>query len=187
MPSASDFLNELKGANTRLDGVTGRLDGANTRLDDVKNKLDALKTATDAVRGAVEQVQQTLKSGFTKLVTIGNYTNQALFHNAQQNDTIICILEHISKNTCELLNEAHIQTRLQTSINANTTLLAELYAVTHAEAALIRERELALKRQIEECCPPPVPPPPCGYERCEAPRPLREPPKVEPDGERPIK
>ena len=36
MPSASDFYNELKGANTRLDGVNGK-------LDEVKGKLDALK------------------------------------------------------------------------------------------------------------------------------------------------
>jgi hypothetical protein len=30
-------------------------------------------------------------------------------------DTAICVLEHISKNTCETLNEAHEQTALQRS------------------------------------------------------------------------
>ena len=51
------------------------------------------------------------------MVTLGEYTNQALFQNAKQNDTIICILEHISKNTCELLNQSVIQTRLQTEMD----------------------------------------------------------------------
>ena len=44
---------------------------------------------------------------------------------------------------------AAVQTGLQTTIRENTTTLADLYSVTHAEAALIRERELALKKQIE--------------------------------------
>ena len=173
MPSASDFLNELKGANTRLDG-------ANTRLDDIKGKLDAVKTAVDAVRDAVHQVNQTLNWGFGQLITIGNYTNEALFHDAKQKDTIICILEHVSKNTCELVNEAHTQTGLQTTIKDNTMTLADLYAATHADAALARERQEALRKQIEECCPPKPPEPVCRYEPCKAPGPLREPPKVEP-------
>jgi hypothetical protein len=176
MPSASDFLNELKGANSRLDGVNNRLDGTNNRLDDVKVKLDALKTATDAVRVAVEHVDKTLQWGFSQLITLGQYTNVALFHNNQQNDTMICILEHISKNTCDLVSEAHTQTGLQTIIKNNSTLLADLYAATHAEAALTREREEALRSQIEKCCPPKPPEPGCRYEPCPKPEPLREPP-----------
>ena len=46
-------------------------------------------------------VNATLTNGFNQLVTLGQYTNQALYQNDQQNDTIICLLEHISKNTCD--------------------------------------------------------------------------------------
>jgi hypothetical protein len=49
--------------------------------------MDALKTATDAVRVAVEHVDKTLQWGFSQLITLGQYTNLALFHNNQQNDT----------------------------------------------------------------------------------------------------
>jgi hypothetical protein len=173
MPSATDIYNELKGANTRLDGVNGRLDAVN-------GKLDALKTAIDAVRNAVGQVDQTLQWGFTQLITLGNYTNDALAHNGHQNDTMICILEHISHNTCELLNEAHLQTALQTVIEDKTTMLADLFAATHAEAALTREREETLRAQIEECCPPETPDPACRYEHCPKPGSLREPPRIDP-------
>jgi len=133
------------------------------------------------VRGAVEHADSTRQWGFAQLIKLGQYTNLALFHNNQQNDTIICILEHISKNTCELVNEAHTQTTLQTSIKNNSSLLADLYAATHAEAALTREREEALRKQIEQCCPPKPPELPCGYQPCPAPDPLRErPPQVDP-------
>jgi len=177
MASAQDVLNAVNGANGRLDevnnrlaGVHTRLDGTNARLDDVKTKLDLINT--------------TLNWGFAQLITIGNYTNQALAQNAAQNDTMICILEHISRNTCELLNESHTQTGLQTTIRNSTTTLAELYAATHAEAALTRQREEALRKQIEECCPPQVAPPPCAYQACPAPRPLGEPPRVDPQQRR---
>jgi len=159
MPSASDFFNQIKGINARLDDVNGKL---------------------DLLRAAVEHVDQTLQWGFGQLITLGLYTNEALHHNAEQNDTIICILEHISKNTCQLLNEAHVQTGLQTVMKNNTTTLAELYAATHAEAALARERTEALRKQIEECCPPTPPEPACCYEPCPAPGPLGDPPRVDP-------
>jgi hypothetical protein len=114
----------------------------------------------------------------SQLLTLTAYTNLALYQNALQNDTIICILEKISKQTCELLNQACLQTPLQTSIEKQTTALAELFAATHPEAALIREREQALRDQIEKCCPPTPVPPCCQYEKCPAPGPIPEPPGV---------
>jgi len=102
----------------------------------------------------------------------------ALYQNALQNDTIICVLEKISKQTCELLNQSCLQTPLQTAIEDNTTTLAELFAATHAEAALTRDREQALRDQLEKCCPPTPPEPCCRYETCPAPGPLPEPPPI---------
>src|SRR3981189_1099533 len=166
MPSADDLFNQLVAANTRLEAIKGNL-------------LD-VKGATEAVKVAVNQVNSTLTTGFGQLVTQGDYTNQALSQNAKQNDTIICILEHISKNTCELLNQSVIQTRLQTSMDKGVTALADMYATVHPDAALERERLEALKRQIEKCCPPPRHEPPCHYAPCPAPKPLGEPPDVKP-------
>jgi hypothetical protein len=172
MPSADDLFNQLVAANDRLEAVKANL-------------LD-VKAATDAVKGAVDQVNGTLTSGFGQLVVLGEYANEALSQNAKQNDTIICILEHIAKNTCELLNQSVIQTRLQTEVDKNMAALADMYKTVHAEAALERERLEALKRQIEECCPPPQPEPPCHYEPCPAPKSIGEPPSVRPQRE-PIK
>jgi hypothetical protein len=172
VPNASDIYNEIKGVNTRLDG-------ANARLDDVKGKLDALKAATDAVRSSVDKVNSTLQNGFNTLITLGIYANQALYHNSQQNDTMICMLEQIARNTCQLVNYAAVQTDLQTAIKKNSDLLADLYAAAHAEAALAREKQEALRQQIEKCCPPKQPDPPCRYDRCQSPERLDRPPRVE--------
>jgi hypothetical protein len=132
-----------------------QLKDANTNLNNIANKLDLL-------------------------ITLGAYTNQALFQNALQNDTIICVLEKISKNTCDLVNQSHLQTALQAAIHNNTAALAEMFALTHAEAALAREREQALRGEIEKCCPPKPPAPICTYKPCPAPGPLGEPPDVGP-------
>ena len=164
MPSADDLFNQLVAANNRLEAIKGNL-------------LD-VKAATDAVKTAVNQVNSTLNTGFSELVALGTYANQALSQNAKQNDTIICILEHISKNTCELLNQSVIQTRLQTEMEKDIDALAAMYETTNAGAALERERLEALKHQIERCCPPPKPEPPCHYAPCPAPPKLPDPPRV---------
>lgn len=171
MPSASDFFQELQGANTRLDQVK-------TQLTAIKSSVDDVKTATDGVKTAVQQVNSTLSTGFSQLVVIGTYTNKALEHNAKQNDTIICLLDKIARNTCTLVNYSAEQTALQRSLESTNRMLAELYAATHAEAAHQRQQHDELRKQVERCCPPPQTPPPCRYEPCQAPDKLEEPPRV---------
>jgi chromosome segregation ATPase len=180
MPSVDDVFNAIQGVNARLDTANSQLGAIKTSTDAVKASTDAVKASTDAVKAAVQDVNATLSNGFGQLITLGVYTNKALFHNAKQNETIICLLEQIADHTCKLLNESHIQTGLQTSIESSATILADLYAATHADAALAREKSEALRRQIEKCCPPPVPEPACKEERCPRPPSLGEPPKIEP-------
>jgi hypothetical protein len=173
MPSAQDLYNALLAADSKLDTV-------NNDLVALKASTDAVKASVDAVKASVDQVNATLINGFNQLVTLGTYTNQALYQNDQQNDTIICILEHISKNTCALLNEAVIQTRVQIEMEGDVDALENMYATANAAAALEQKRLHALKEKIEECCPPKKPEPPCNYGPCPAPRPIGPPPQVGP-------
>jgi hypothetical protein len=149
MPSADDLFNQLVAANTRLEDIKGDL-------------VD--------VKGAVNQVQTA--------VTLGQYTNQALYQNDLQNDTMICLLEHISKNTCALLNEAAIQTAAQLTIERDIGTLESMFATVNAGAALEAKRLQALKEQVEKCCPPPKPVPPCDFTVCPAPKPIGPPPQI---------
>jgi hypothetical protein len=161
MPNADDLFNQLIEANSKLASI-------NTHLVDVK-------ASTDAVKSAVNQVNTTLANGFGQLISQGDYANNALYVNTKQNETIICILEHISKNTCELLNQSVLQTALQTEIQKDMDALEDMYEHVHADAALERARLLKLKAQVEKCCPPPVPRPPCNYGPCPTPPKLEEP------------
>ena len=146
--------------------------------DDFFHQLQTISSHLVDLTAAVNQVNNTLSTGFGQLVTLGQYADLALSQNAKQNDTIICILEHISKNTCELLNQSVIQTKLQTEMQTDMDALEAMYETVHADAALERERLRALKHQIEECCPPPEPEVTCKYTPCPAPNPIGDPPPI---------
>jgi hypothetical protein len=151
MASGDDFFNQLKQANDKLSDLA-------------------------PLRSDVEQLSAVLSSSLNQLVSQGSYSNLALYQNTLQNVTIICILEKISKNTCEILNQACIQTALQTQIQKNTAAMADILAAAHPEAALMREREQALRTEIEKCCPPPASKPCCNYVPCKAPPEIEPPP-----------
>jgi hypothetical protein len=149
MASANDFYQQLKQANDKLSDLA-------------------------PLRADVEQLSTIVSSSLNQLVALTSYIDQALYQNALQNATIICILEKISKQTCELLNQACLETALQTRIQKNSAAMADILAVTHPEAALMREREQALRSELEKCCPPAPPKPCCQYEPC------KEPPQIDP-------
>ena len=129
-------------------------------LDDAYNQLVAANTKLDEL---ITDVQ-----GVRGLVAFG----------LEQNVTIICNLEKISKQTCELVNQATRQTAAQEAIAASTAGLKQLYELSNPAAAVEQSRLEGLRHQIEECCPPPQPEPACTYEPCKDPgRPPRPPGK----------
>ena len=142
-------------------------------VDDVYNQLLQANTSLTSLVNAVNNLT-------SAMAAIGNYTNQALYQNDQQNTTIICALEHISKNTCALLNESAVQTVLATAMAADLDGLEKMFATANPGAALEAERLAALKAQVEKCCPPTQPTPPCDYKPCPAPTPIGPPPKPGP-------
>ncbi|MBV8730511.1 MAG: hypothetical protein JO336_11965 [Acidobacteriia bacterium] len=151
MASGDDFFQQLKQSNDKLSDLA-------------------------PIRTDIEQLTNIVSSSLNQLITLTTYDSQALYQNALQNATIICILERISKQTCELLNHACLQTALQTQIEKNTAAMADILAVAHPEAVLIREREQALRKELEKCCPPAAPKPCCHYEPCQAPPQIPPPP-----------
>jgi len=150
MPSSTDFFQELQKANLHLSSIDNDL---------------------NSFRGVME-------SNTGQLITIGSFTNSVLTHQVKQLDTIICLLKQISDHTCRLLNESHTQTGLQTEMVSDLDSLEALYAITHAEAALVRQREEALRKQIEACCPPKPPTPACVPEKCAEAGPFDGPPVI---------
>src|SRR5437773_12379176 len=106
MPSINDVFNQLVAAN-------GKLDQLDTDVVATRNSVDAVNAT---VAGGFVAVVQ----GLQAIVAQQHQTVVLLQHVSAQDDTIICALEHISRNTCELLNEAVKHTHLLASIERST-------------------------------------------------------------------
>lgn len=167
MATLNDAYNQLVTANSQLTTIHGD-------LQDVNTSVQAVDTSVQATTTAVE-------NGLAQLGTLVNNTNQLLAYEIQQNDTIICNLAKIAQQTCELVNQAALQTAAQQAMRADLDELVQLYELANPAAAVEQNRLEALKLQIEQCCPPKLPKPPCVYEPCPAP----ENPPVPPAGANP--
>jgi hypothetical protein len=111
-------------------------------------------------------VLNALLKSLQSVSALQGFQNDVLSQTLNQSETIVCILERISKQTCESLNEIHSQTRLQESMQASLNTLVELFKSTHPEAALELARLAKIREQLLACCPPKEKEPVCVYEPC---------------------
>ena len=168
MPSINDVYNQLQAITSKLDQI---------HADEV-----AETTATQQVKASVDNLDGDVRAGFAATVHALNtiaqieiVAVQLLFHLTQQADTMICALEHISKNTCGILTQITIQTGLQTRIRDDADAMRDIAESAYPATALERARLAALRAQVERCCPPEQPKPACSYEPCAGPRPVEMP------------
>lgn len=168
MPTLNDAFNELQAINGHLQ--TLHADNGNIIAGQA-----AIAAAVAASTAAIHDVRTAVDAGTSVLKTIAGLqqvTNATLFHLSQQADAMICALEAISRNTCAIHNEAHLQTGRQTVIAAAETALLDITRTVHPGAALDFDRREDQRRATEACCPPPADPPVCTYRPCPAPKPL---------------
>jgi hypothetical protein len=152
-----------------IDDCYNQLVAANGELSQIDLGIQTVNTSVQAVDTDVQATTAAVTAGFSQLYTIANYTNQLLLYQIQQNDTMVCYLEKIARQTCALLNEAALQTAAQQAMRADLDDLKQLYELANPAAAVEQARLEALKAQVEKCCPPSVPTPPCKFEPCKQP------------------
>jgi hypothetical protein len=152
-----------------IDDCFNQLVAANGELSQIDQGIQTLNTSIQAVDADVQATTAAVQAGFSQLYTIANYTNQLLLYQIQQNDTMVCYLEKITRQTCALLNEAALQTAAQQAMRADLDDLKQLYELANPAAAVEQSRLEDLKAQVEKCCPPTVPTPPCKFEPCKQP------------------
>jgi len=159
---------------------------ADPTVTDVFNQLVQVNANLDQVEvntSLISNLNATLNAGFSatvgRLDTIAAIEVEAvklLFHLTKQNEVIICALEHISRNTCELVNQATTQTELQSEMADDISTVRFLVESTAPAAALEHRRLEEIQEDLERCCPPEKPRPPCDYEPCRGdPGPAKEP------------
>lgn len=146
------------------------LQTTNTTLADIRTVLaDGLTSVADGLAGIQARQDQ---------------TNRILAHQSRQLETVICALEHVSEHTCELVNQADEQVRLQRALRVATEGIEHMVASVNGEAAVALSRERAQRDALEACCPPAPPEPRCTYEPCRKPKDLSV---DEPSGYEPFK
>jgi len=148
MATLNDAYNQLVTANSQLTTLHGDLQNVNTSVQGTTAAVDA---------------------GFAQLSTLVTYTNQLLEHEIQQNDAIICNLAKIARQTCELVNQAVLQTAAQQAMREELADVKQLFELANPAAGVEQHRLESLEDRIEKCCPPAQPAPPCVYEPCPAP------------------
>lgn len=168
MPTLNDAFNELQAINGHLQ--TLHADNASIIAGQA-----AIAAAVAASTAAINDVRQSVDAGTAVLHTMTHLqqvTNATLLHMSQQADAMICALEAISRNTCAIHNEAHLQTGRQTVIAAAETALLDITRSVHSAAALDFDRREEQRRATEKCCPPQPEAAVCAYRPCPAPKPL---------------
>jgi hypothetical protein len=176
MATLLDAFKEIEKVNDNLGKINTALGGLQSSAD-TANLIEANTLAVEQGNAELSAINTGLLNGFAKvsegrdvLIDQANFTNKAFTHHIQQTDTIICILEKVSRALCSIWTLVDIQTKLIRSIEDNSTTLREMYETVHADARLELDRRRALQRDIENCCPPRPDPPACKYEPCAAPQ-----------------
>lgn len=163
MATLNDAYNQLVAANAQLTTIHSDLQTVNTSLQDVDTSVQATTTAVD--------------TGFAALNSLVGFTNQLLTYEIAQNDTIICNLAKIAQQTCELVNQATLQTAAREAMREDLHDLKQLFELANPAAAVEQHRLEELESRIAKCCPPKVPAAPCVYQPCPAPAKPPTPPR----------
>lgn len=158
----------------------------NANLGTVHHDLEALTTVAeangqrlDAVVGLLGEVRDTINAGFGAVATAidgmadrQNITNRLLVHQVEQVDTVICLLDHIARNTCTLVNDSADIVSLQRQLVRAGDGIEHMVATAAPAAGVALERARAAADRMSACCPPEASPPPCEYQPCPSPEPL---------------
>lgn len=167
MASINDVFNALN-------DIKGKLDQLHADELNEGAKIDATNGKLDAVQQTITDVGTAINGRLDKVINEEQLANALLLHLTTQGQTIICALEHISANTCTLVNLADAQLRVARLTQASARTTAEILLTSHPEAALELRRRDELAQKIDECCPPEPEPAPCDYKPCEDPGPFKE-------------
>lgn len=139
-------------------------------LDDAYNQLVTSNSHLTDIHNDVQAVNSSVEAGFSQLATLIGTTNSLLQFETDQNRTIICNLEKISRQTCELVNQATRQAAASEAMREELSDLKQIFELVNPAAAVEQHRLEELEAKVEKCCPPEVPVPPCTYEPCPAPQ-----------------
>jgi hypothetical protein len=181
MPTINEVWEQAQQINANLVTLHNDLTSLNNCCSTTNQHLNALISRVEETNDWLEEVRQLVNDGFAAMAAgfasvnaRQDITNILLRLQIEQNKTMICIMEYISRNSCELLNHSERQTAFQEKIAGYIFAVRHMFATSNPEAALTFDREEEQRQRIEECCPPEPEELPCTYESCPKPEEVRE-------------
>ena len=153
----------------------------------VNGKLDQVEVNTSLL----VNVNASINKGFNDTVNALNILTQVnidavklLYYQTQQADTMICILDQISRTPAKSSTRSRYRLGCK---RAYARIWMRFF--TSRNLQILRQRlipsgTLNSKLKSSECCPPEPPVPACNYEPCERPKPIEEPKLPRIDGKK---
>ncbi len=179
MPTINEVWEQAQRINANLVIVHDDLITLNACCERGDAKLGDLVSGLAELKAIANAGFSALANGLAGVQARQDITNQLLLFQAQQQATMICALENISRNTCGIWNENDEQTDLLQAAGANLRALEHMTASAEPEAALTWDRQLANTAELRACCPEEPRDPVCDYKPCPVPEQpdLRDPKK----------
>lgn len=180
MPSINEVWEQALQINANLVVLHHDVDGLEGIATNQLNELEEHTDWLEAIHVVLGDGFANLANGIAGVQARLDLSNALQRYQILQNQTIICLLDKIARNTCDILTEEDQQTRLQKAIADDVDALRHMEATVHPDAALVLQRALEAKKEAERCCPPPKPVPRCSFEPCPAPPKLdaKDPPRA---------
>lgn len=167
MASINDVFNALNDIKGKLDQLHVDATNNGQKQDATNNKLDTLNQTVTTVGTAVD-------ARFAQVLQQQQLSNQLVHHLTQQQETVICILENVSRNTCELVNLETEELKATLAVQEHSRTTAEILRGAYPNAAFDLANRDDLERKIKECCPDEPDRPPCQYKPCASPGPFKD-------------
>jgi hypothetical protein len=152
------------------DQINAKLDEINVNTASTVNELQSLNNRVAALDVHLQAGFANLAAGLFAIWEVEKASLVQLQHHSDQNDTVICLLEHTNELLCGITR------KLTTEIGIGRTLVESVDRIegiaerVEPAAAGDFDRLLQVKDKLAECCPTPD----VEQETCPEPCPVRE-------------
>lgn len=175
MPSINEVWEQALQINANLVTVHHDLEALKSCCTDELATLHEQRDWLEAIHVRLGEGFANLSDGLAGVQSRQDVTNHLLKYQVLQNQTMICLLEKIARNTCDLSSDAERQTRIQTGLATDLGALVAMTETVHPDAALVQRRAVEQRRALDKCCPPEPARPRCTFEPCREPELAAEP------------
>ena len=166
MPSIQDVADQI---NARLDQVNTHTANTAQNTADILTQSIQTNTRLGQIDNTLSVGLSNLSQGLFALLQVQVVALELLDHNRKQNDTIICELLNSNGLLCRILRKLDRQVDLSEDELKAVERMEGIFERAHSSEAGDYDRDFALRRRMEACCPPkPEPEEPCP-EPCKAP------------------